>query len=93
MIIDNRSGEAISPNIGVMGVLDILTKDFTLPDNIGFLIKNEAPCPISLRVRLACMSDEEDPIDTIFYPGWSSEIVKFVECNKNITSNLLKYGY
>ena len=94
MVIENRNGDVVSPNISKMGVLDVSTGDFRLNEGDGgFLIKNETDSAILLRVRLLAMSDSEDPIETLFYPGWGNELVKFVEKNSSLTSNMLKYGY
>ena len=94
MIIENRNGDVISPNISKMGILDVSTKDFRLNESDGgFLIKNETSSPILLRVRLLSMSNIEDTVETLFFPGWGNELVKFVECNSSVNKDSLKYGY
>ncbi|GHT09181.1 hypothetical protein FACS189432_03500 [Bacteroidia bacterium] len=91
IMLQTRSGEQVSAQIGKMGVINNLTNaDFSLSDGQNFNVKNDDLQAVILSVRLASMNDGEF-IDTRFDPGWNPEIVKVVKQTSLNTD--LKYGY
>lgn len=87
----NRQGATVSAQISVMGSIDISDDDFMINNGkYDFNIKNESDEPVVLNVRLAGM-DEEEYVSTTFYPGWNPEIVKAVQMDSSVGTDL-KWG-
>ena len=87
----NRQGATVSAQISVMGSIDISAGDFRLNDgNYVFNIKNDSEIPVVLNVQLPGMEDGEF-VATTFYPGWNPEIVKTIQADANVSTDL-KWG-
>lgn len=87
----NRQGATVSAQISVMGSIDISDSDFLINGGYyDFNIKNDSEIPVVLNVRLAGMPKGEY-VSTTFYPGWNPEIVKAVQQDGTVTTDL-KWG-
>ena len=87
----NRQGATVSAQISVMGSIDISDSDFLINSGYcDFNIKNDSEIPVVLNVRLAGMPEGEY-VSTTFYPGWNPEIVKAVQQDGTVTTDL-KWG-
>jgi hypothetical protein len=86
-----RGGEAVSAQIGAIGVIaDLGTQNFRKEDT-PFNVKNDGGAAVLLEVNLWGMPEGEF-VKTRFDPGWNPEIVR--EIRQNETPDLdLKYGY
>ena len=95
LIMSNtRSGEMVSPQIANMGTIaDLTTKNFKLSDGNVFQVNNDSFAPVTLEVKLASMSDEDDFVSTSFAVGWNPEIVREIKANASHTNVSLKWGY
>lgn len=95
LIMSNtRSGEMVSPQIAKMGTITgLTTTNFKLPDGNSFQIKNDSFAPVTLEVKLASMSDNDDFVATSFAVGWNPEIVREIKANASHTNVSLKWGY
>ena len=87
-----RSGEVVSAQIGKMGAITGLQDgNFSLEGNRQFNIKNDGLEQVELEVHLA--GDESDSfVSTVFYPGWTPEIVTAVK-QTSLAGLKLKWGY
>lgn len=91
---DTRSGEMVSPQIAKMGTItDLTTENFKLPDGNCFQVKNDGFAPVTLQVKLAAMSDDDDFITTVFQIGWNPEIVREIKADVSINNVSLLWGY
>lgn len=87
----NRDGATVSAQISAMGPIDISTDNFKLANGVYmFNIKNDSEIPVVLSVQLAGMPEGEF-VSTTFYPGWNPEIVKAVQQDGTVTTDL-KWG-
>ena len=87
----NRQGSIVSAQISIMGSIDISDSDFIIDSgHYDFNIKNDSEIPVVLNVRLAGMPEGEY-VSTTFYPGWNPEIVKAVQQDGTVTTDL-KWG-
>lgn len=93
--MQNRKGDNLSLQPSVIGAItDLSTKNFKLPNNAAFLIKNEGTEEVALEVKLFGMEDSDEFVSTLFSvsPRWNPELVK--EIKLNATAGItLKYGY
>lgn len=91
---NTRSGEMVSPQIAKMGTItDVTTTNFKLSDGNAFQIKNDGFAPVTLKVKLASMSESDDFVSTSFAVGWNPEIVRGIKADASLTNVSLKWGY
>ncbi len=86
-----RGGEAVSAQIGVIGVIaDLETQNFR-SENTPFNVKNDGDAAVSLEVNLWGMAPGEF-VETRFEVGWNPEIVREIRQNETPGLNL-KFGF
>lgn len=84
-----RGGEAVSPQIGKMGVISLSAKNFKL-EGVPFNIKNDGETAVTLEVNL--YGDEPGNfIATRFEVGWNPEIIREIKQTSQTID--LKWGY
>jgi hypothetical protein len=85
----SQSNFGNSLQIAIMG--NIPSGTFSISDGRGgkspFLIKNITDDNITATVVTA---GNEEPIETVLYPGWNVELIKEVQ---NVEANTLQYGF
>jgi hypothetical protein len=85
-----RGGEVVSPQIGNIGVIDLINGNFKNEDT-PFNVKNDGDTAVVLEVNLWGMEPDEF-VSTRFETGWNPEIVR--EIRQTSLANLnLKWGY
>jgi len=88
-----RSGDMVSAQIGVLGVIsDLETTNFKLDNGVGFNIKNDGEQAVELEVNLAGM-EEGVFVKTRFELAWNPEIVREIKADAGLENYDLKYGY
>lgn len=90
--MDGRSGVMMSEQVAMFDTItDLGTADFTLPEGMAFLIKNEGTTDVTLEV-IPAASELETYQPVKFSPGWNPELVRAIKTNES-TLPTLKYGY
>lgn len=85
----NRAGDMVSPQISVMGSIDLKGGNFKMEDT-PFNIKNDGETDVVLEVNLWGM-EPGTFISTRFETGWNPEIIREIKQTSINTS--LKWGY
>lgn len=85
----NRAGDMVSPQISVMGSIDLKGENFKMEDT-PFNIKNDGETDVVLEVNLWGM-EPGTFISTRFETGWNPEIIREIKQTSINTS--LKWGY
>lgn len=86
-----RGGEAVSPQIGSIGVIDNLNNGNFKNEDTPFNVKNDGETAVVLEVNLWGMEPGVF-VSTRFEVGWNPEIVR--EIRQTSLANLaLKWGY
>jgi hypothetical protein len=85
------SGEFVSLQAGLFGIMDISTADFSITGNKKFYIKNEGTEAVSLEV-IPAAAETDTYVTVKFDPGWNLEIVRKVKTNTGTLPTLL-WGY
>ncbi len=86
-----RGGEAISAQIGNIGIIDISAGNFTLNGaRIPFNIKNDSETAVFLEVNLWGMKPGTF-VNTRFETGWNPEIIR--EIKQSSIETTLLWGY
>ena len=86
-----RGGEAVSAQIGVIGVIENLNTQNFKKEDVPFNLKNDGDTAVTLEVNLWGMP-LGNFVATKFEPGWNPEIVR--EIKQTDAAGLdLKYGY
>lgn len=84
-----RGGEVVSPQIGNIGVIDLINGNFKI-EEIPFNVKNDGETAVVLEVNLWGMKPGEF-VSTRFETGWNPEIVREIK-QTSINATLL-WGY
>jgi len=74
------------PNFGI--IADLASADFSLPDNVPFLLKNDNPTDVILEVMPA---GGNSYVETNFGQGWNPELIKAIKTN--VDGGSLLWGY
>lgn len=86
-----RGGEAVSAQIGTIGVIENLNSQNFKSEDVPFNLKNDGEASVFLDVNLWGMKPGEF-VTTRFETGWNPEIIR--EIRQTATAGLdLKYGY